>query len=83
MVQSPNSLQVVKTKVFILTFGMPILVAIFLLIMLRFESDPFNLFMGILLFIITLGRMLLTDENYIYNFIVNEDNLEIHYLAPF
>src|SRR5688572_20360346 len=72
-----------KLKIFLLTFGFPVLLLILSLIVFRSSSKQVNLFIGFLWVIGTLARILLVNRKYVASLIINESNLAINYFTPY
>jgi len=72
-----------KLKIFLLTFGVPVLLFIVFLIVSRDSSKQGNLIIGFLLVIGTIAKVLLVKRKYVASFIINESNLDINYFTPY
>lgn len=72
-----------RAKIFVLTFGVPILFAAIILSVLLTKYSFFNLFVAAGIVISTLIRIFFIRRQYLKDFIITNRVLNIHYLTPF
>lgn len=81
--KTPAKLLRIKIKVFFHTFVAPIIFAFVILFVLLTDNKAFNIFFGCGLILGSLIRIFYTDRNYLTEFRINKDLLNIDYLTPF